>query len=52
MYKRKNIILAYYFETKKKPKQCDCEKGIERINCKKCNGTGYILVEANESEEE
>lgn len=49
---RKNIILAYYFETKKKPKQCDCEKGIERINCKKCNGTGYILVEANESEEE
>lgn len=41
---RKNIILAYYLETKKKPKQCDCKKGLDRINCKKCNGTGYILV--------
>lgn len=41
---RKNIILTYYLETKKKPKQCDCEKGIERINCKMCKGTGYILV--------
>ena len=42
---RKNIIFAYYLETKKKPKQCDCEKGIERLKCKKCNGTGYILIE-------
>ena len=49
---RKNVIFAYYLETKKKPKQCDCGKGLERLHCKKCNGTGYILVEENESEED
>lgn len=41
---RKNIILAYYLETGKKPKECTCKKGIERIKCEMCKGTGYILV--------
>lgn len=45
---RKNVILAYYFETNKKPIQCNCEEGIERLRCRKCNGTGYILVEDKE----
>ena len=42
---RKNIIYAYYQKTGLVPKECDCERGISRIHCKKCNGCGYILVE-------
>lgn len=41
---RKKIICAYYLETKKKPVECDCPRGIERVNCPKCKGTGYYLV--------
>lgn len=45
---RKNIILTYYLETKKKAIECDCERGMKRIKCPKCKGTGYYLVDDKE----
>lgn len=45
---RKNIILAYHLKTGLVPKECNCKKGIERLKCKECEGTGYILVEKHD----
>ena len=47
---RKQIIYAYYLETKKKAVECDCERGMSRIKCPKCKGAGYYLVEDNKGD--
>lgn len=41
---RKNMIFAYYLKTGLTPENCSCEEGLNRVRCKKCNGTGYILI--------
>lgn len=45
---RKKIILTYYLETKKKAIECVCERGMKRMKCSKCKGTGYYLVDDKE----
>lgn len=45
---RKLIIYAYHLKTGLVPKECDCERGTARIHCKKCNSSGYILIEKEE----
>ncbi len=43
----KIIISLYYKQTGLIPKQCDCEKGTKRLQCKKCNGLGYVLEKSD-----
>lgn len=45
----KNQLYAYITKTGLYPIQCDCERGIERIKCKKCGGYGYILVKKEDT---
>lgn len=47
----KNQLYAYVLKTGLYPSPCDCEQGMKRYNCKKCNGTGYMLVKENERNE-
>ncbi len=43
--KNKQIIYTYIRETGKYAIECNCEQGINRLQCSKCKGTGYYLVE-------
>ena len=44
----KQMLYAYVLETGKVPVKCGCE-GLERLKCEKCRGTGYYLVEKEDS---
>ena len=40
----KMMLYAFIMATNKEPIKCECE-GIDRINCPKCKGMGYIIVD-------
>ena len=42
-HKYKMMLYAFILETNKIPEECDCENGLDRLNCPKCQGTGYYL---------
>lgn len=39
------MLYTFINETGKEPIKCECERGLKKLRCGKCKGTGYYLVE-------
>ncbi len=39
------MLHTFINETGKEPVKCECERGLKKLKCGKCRGTGYYLVE-------